>query len=242
MPNQDCRRLLVMLDETSSYKPYNHRQPFETRVMSFSNWCLGIGIVQFAIAAVLGFGHRFNMLKLDWGLNLILVLSLASMLFSLLSICAPIVLFAWYAKNWKKLTFKDLENSFEHDWEIIQGVKMFPSKILSFVKLWLETKVTRFERRLGLVFGSKTAAFSLLILSLGFVDRLGGFGVFVDVIGSRVTRSNYIQWGAVVFLAVILGLSLGALIMKRLASRYSYQAELIGLALEAKDINKANFV
>ncbi|NWO54825.1 hypothetical protein [Chromohalobacter israelensis] len=234
MSLDQCKHLLAELERMEVYRPSRHRQPFEQGVSTFSRFTLGLGLVLFTILLVFAAYQKWcGELEVAMA-NFAVGIGIASILFALLSLLSPLVLFVWYCLRWKSITYRDLEKAFEHDFDIVESLKQFPVGTLSYTKRWLETKVSRFERRTSFFFGSKTAAFSLLFLSLSLVDRVGGFEVLSRTIGHKINAANFGDWLAVWALAFVLGLSLAALVMRRLTAKYSHQAEIVGLALEAK--------
>ncbi len=234
MSLETCKQLLSELDRMEIYRPYKHRQPFEQCVSTFSNFTLGLGLFLFSILAGLA-AYQEWLGELDAGtVGFALWVGLASMAITTLSLLSPLVLFIWYCRRWNHIVYRDLENAFEHDLDIVESIGQFPSEVLSYTKLWLQTRVSRMERRMSFLFGSQTAAFSLLFLSLNLVDRVGGFNIFSRTFSHEITAANFVDWLAVWGLSFVLGLSLATLVMRRLTVRYSYQVEIIGLALETQ--------
>ncbi|MCK2044828.1 hypothetical protein [Chromohalobacter moromii] len=234
MSLEKYKHLLAELERMEIYRPSKHRQPFEQGVSTFSNFTLGLGLFLFAILTGLAAYQKWWD-ELGVGVvNFAVGIGIASILLTLLSLLSPLVLFVWYCRRWKSITYRDLEKAFEHDFDIVESLKQFPVETLSYTKLWLETRVSRFERRMSFFFGSKTAAFSLLFLSLNLVDRVGGFEVLTRTIGHKINAANFGDWLAVWTLAFVLGLSLAALVMRGLTAKYIHQAEIVGLALEAR--------
>lgn len=105
---------------------------------------------------------------------------------------------------------------------------------LQYAKYWIELKIARNESRLKLFFGDKTAALALLGLSWPVIKELGGLEWVSSTFSHFLAPGHVLDTLIWMFLALLLGLSLGGVMMKNVNEKYKYQVSLIELTLKLK--------
>mgnify|MGYP004713001891 CR=1 FL=1 len=101
-----------------------------------------------------------------------------------------------------------------------------------------EKKFPRIESRMKLFFGDKTAAIALLGLSWPAIKAFGGLEWLSKSISHFMMPGNLPDTILLVFLALLLGMSLGGLVIKNINERYKYQISLIELTVKLKELAK----
>jgi hypothetical protein len=105
---------------------------------------------------------------------------------------------------------------------------------LNYAKYWIELKIARNDSRLKLFFGDKTAALALLGLSWPVIKELGGLEWISSTFSHFLAPGHILDTIIWMCLALLLGLSLGGIMMKNVNEKYKYQVSLIELALKLR--------
>ncbi|MCE3028585.1 hypothetical protein [Salinicola sp. DM10] len=234
-------KLLTVLDRLAQYRPAGHQAPFERRVNRGATWALVAGGVLLALLGGLVLVH-LTLGPLPAAFRWVaLGLGLLAQLVSLVPLCVPILLAGRLLVCWRRIAREDLIREFRHDRAAVDRLAGFSTAALAEVQPWLEIKVRRLDRRVTLFFGSPTAGVSLFLLASSAIEALGGVGVLsaLSPAGIAWTRAGALQLAALVAVCLLLGLSLGAMAQRWLATRYAFQAELVGLALQRRSARRA---
>nr|WP_236744881.1 hypothetical protein [Klebsiella variicola] len=99
---------------------------------------------------------------------------------------------------------------------------------------WLQLKINRITVRVSSFFGEKTAVLSVLGLCYSAVQASIGFDTlsktFIGDLSTTNSTNTVIMFG----LAFLLGISLGALMLKKVANHQLYLKEIVELAIRIK--------
>ncbi|GGK02608.1 hypothetical protein GCM10009304_30530 [Pseudomonas matsuisoli] len=128
----------------------------------------------------------------------------------------------------------NLKKELRHDTSHVNKLEHFDNATLEEARHWIELKLSRIESRISYFFGEKTAIFAMLAISWSFFKELGGIPWINETLGTGFTLGNIsdslLLWGG----AFVLGISLGAALLKYVAQHYVYQKELLIMALRKK--------
>jgi uncharacterized membrane-anchored protein YhcB (DUF1043 family) len=102
---------------------------------------------------------------------------------------------------------------------------------LKEVQHFLKLKIDRIEKRISQFFGDKAALLSLLAVTYSLVKDVGGVAWLMATFQLGFAPGNYANAAWLMALALIFGISIGALALKVLQRRYAYQLELVEMAL-----------
>lgn len=227
------RQILVQLNDCRPYRA--GRGQFEQRMHRLASWCLGLSLLLFCITALLAWRHSVAPLP-DIVRLLAAAIGLLSMLLAILSLLAPILSTGLDLWRWKALALESLLHEVDNDECSAQALAHSALGDLNHACYWLELKVHRYELRMSQVFGEKTAVLALFALLYGAVKELGGFAWLGTAVTSHPSELGILNTLLVWGLALLLGLSIGALLLKATAGRYRYQIELLQLAIRHKSI------
>lgn len=100
---------------------------------------------------------------------------------------------------------------------------------------WLNFKIERYKTRISDFFGTKTAILSILGLSYSAVQTLGGFEGISHVLAKGLFKSDFTYIMSILGLAFLLGISLGAIVMKKIINHFEYLKNILEMAKQRKD-------
>ena len=138
---------------------------------------------------------------------------------------------------WKRHMLTSLIEEIDKDEQNAHLLMIFKTDELQYAKFWIETKISRIEARLKLFFGDKTAAIALLGLTWPVVKELGGLGWLSSTYNNFMTTGHVIDTIIWLCLALLLGFSLGGIMLKNINERYKYQVSLIELCFKLKSMD-----
>lgn len=133
---------------------------------------------------------------------------------------------------WRRHMLVSFNQEIDKDEKNAIRLMEFNENELHYAKYWIEMKIARNESRLKLFFGDVTAAMALLGSSWPMVTELGGLAWISTSFSHFLTPGNILDTVIWLCLVLLLGLSLGGIMMKNVNERYKYQVSLIGLALK----------
>ncbi|MCD4865896.1 hypothetical protein [Pseudomonas sp. PLB05] len=131
--------------------------------------------------------------------------------------------------RWKKISFNSIKEDIIYEQKLADHLMRFEAETLSDAEFWIERKIKRISNRINRFFGEKTAAVGLIALSYSFSKEFGGFewisktlakGFSIDNIGNTL-----LLWSG----ALLVGVSLGAILLEQVISRYRFQLEILEL-------------
>lgn len=196
-------------------------------------WFLGLAVLFFAVCAVLAIIH--NYIPLSQPIKFIaLCLTLLTQVCALLSFFPDVIIGVYTLIMWRQHMLVSLTQEIEKDEKNARRLMEFNEVELQYAKYWIELKIARNESRLKLFFGDKTAAFALLGLSWPVIKELGGLEWVSSTFSHFLAPGHVLDTLIWMFLALLLGLSLGGIMMKNVNEKYKYQVSLLELALKLK--------
>lgn len=224
-------KLLTELNSCRSYR--NKDGNLARKITNISNWSLAISLALFAIVGLLSWRHSAAPLSDAMRLTAA-SLSLISMFLAASTLITSIASSGIELWRWKQSAFSNLLAEIAHDEQIARKLSEYPTTTLHHAVYWLDLKVHRHEMRVAGIFGEKTAVFSLLVLLYAALKELGGIEGLSQTITSPFASFGLLKIISICAVAILLGLSLGAILVKMVQKRYRYQIELVKLALQLK--------
>lgn len=196
-------------------------------------WLLGLAVLFFVFCAGLAIIH--NYIPLSQPIKFIaLCLTLLTQVFALLSFFPDIIIGVYTLIMWRQHMLVSLAQEIEKDEKNAKRLMEFSEVELQYAKYWIELKIARNESRLKLFFGDKTAALALLGLSWPVIKELGGLEWISSTFSHFLAPGHVLDTIIWMCLALLLGLSLGGIMMKNVNEKYKYQVSLIELALKLR--------
>lgn len=222
------------LEHLSNCKPLKasaRRSKLEVNAERFANGCLILGGAGMAIAAAMAYWHTSHSPLPEWAKTLALGLLLFSTIATLLSLLVPILSLGWLLTRWKTISLKSLIDDVHHESALVDGLRRHNEKALLEAKYWIELRVNRAEARVAYFFGEKAAALALLGTAYVCAEKFGGFPWVGKTLLAGPVDGNWSNTAVLMIIALVLGLSIGAVLLKHVNVRYRFQIELIEHAL-----------
>lgn len=232
---QKIKDILKQLAEAEPYRPANslHMQRYRklsTLVLALSAACL-------LLVCCMAFWYRLSPLP---------ALQVAGLLTGLLAILLAIVsllieplAMVRLLRRWKTETLDTFIREVENDRGHVHRFLQYEEEDLEEVQRWLQLKIKRLDALVVLVFGSSAAAYSMLALTVSNMKDAGGFAWLQHTVFRGFAADNWgnnvILWG----IALIFGLSIGAILRKVVQGRYIYQLEVVEMTLARKSAASA---
>ncbi|EKS57516.1 plasmid-like protein [Citrobacter freundii ATCC 8090 = MTCC 1658 = NBRC 12681] len=149
----------------------------------------------------------------------------------------PIIPGVKFMLNFKKEIFNDLICEIDNDEQNIQKLMPYSLTELNYSIDWLNIKIQRVKSRINDFFGEKTAVLSIIGLAYSAIQGFGGLDKLGDTISKGLFNSGTANTLIVFGLALLLGLSLGALALKNIANHLQYLKEILEFAKKIKQQN-----
>lgn len=166
----------------------------------------------------------------DWAKLLALVVIGLSVLLALLALAIPIVASAITLIRWKSVTLINLQDDIRHEQAMAYNLSKHRDEALADARCWLGLKIKRIEARVSHLFGEKTAVLGPLTTSYFFAKEFGCLNWITSTISTGATWDNLANTALLMLGAGVLGMSLGAVMIRHIAGRYRYQVELLDMA------------
>jgi len=135
------------------------------------------------------------------------------------------------AFRWKKKSLQIFMEELKNDRRRVRFLARSSEHTLKEVQHFLKLKIDRIEKRISQFFGDKAALLSLLAVTYSLVKDVGGVAWLMATFQLGFAPRNYANAAWLMALALIFGISIGALALKVLQRRYAYQLELVEMAL-----------
>ncbi|MGN7934995.1 hypothetical protein ACTJJ2_10510 [Pseudomonas sp. 22447] len=235
--NSHLSETLGVLTELSRCEPRSaaeRRTGFESKAERISNWSMGIAVAlmipawSLAAWAYLG-GSLYEWVKL--GALIIVILSCT---LAVLALLIPILATGYVLFRWKEISLQNLLDDIKHEQAMVYALSKHNDEALNDAKCWLELKIKRVEARVAHFFGDKSAVLGLLasgyFFAKEFGGKAGGLNWIGNTISSGITFQNLPNMALMAIGAGVVGLSLGAVMIRHIAARYRYQVQLIDMA------------
>ena len=230
-PLEETFKVLEYLCQCEPRKAASRRTGKEMQAARFANRALLVGAIGLGLAALLAYWHTSqsplpNMMK-----NVALVLIVISTVSTLASLLAPIFASARTLVRWKTISLRNMLADIEHENAFVETLKSHHEKALANARYWLELKVNRAEARVAYFFGEKAAGLALLGTAYVCAKEFGGFPWLSQTLMAGPVTGSLGDTILIMVIALILGVSIGAMLLKHVNARYRFQIELIDNAL-----------
>ncbi|WP_261149934.1 hypothetical protein [Serratia plymuthica] len=137
-------------------------------------------------------------------------------------------------KKWKKEEAENLIYEIDHDQEQAKKLINYEVEELDYLSYWLNKKSSRLGKRISSLFGEKTAIISMIGLIYTYIKETGGFEKLFGRVSTPHQAYNYLDDITIYTLAFLLGLSLGAIFLKKVIDHYTYLLEIVEIAVKFK--------
>ncbi|EAO6315783.1 hypothetical protein AZH73_24090, partial [Salmonella enterica subsp. enterica serovar Derby] len=228
-------QIIKILGGMKAYAPYTYKSKTDKLVDKIHGRLVRFGIFIIALLALSIALYKFNScFKTDTVVDVIFGLYFIGMLIGLIIMVLPPILGIKHLVDWKKESFNDFVCEISHDEENAKLLLDYSEKELLYAVHWIQLKINRITMRVSSFFGEKTAVFSVLGLCYSAVQALIGFDklskTFIGDLSNADSTNTVIMFG----LALLLGISLGALMLKKVASHQLYLKEIVELTIRIK--------
>jgi cation transport ATPase len=235
--NSHINETLEVLTELSRYKPRSaaeRRTGFESGAERISNWSMGIAVAlmipAWGLAAWVHFGGALN----EWIKIIALIIVTLSCLLAISALLLPILATSVILFRWKDISLQNLLDDIKHEQAMVYTLSHHKSAALVDAKCWLELRIKRIEARVAHFFGDKSAVLGLLasgyFFAKEFESKSGALNWVGSTLSSGINPQNFPNMALMMVGAGVVGLSLGAVMIRHIAARYRYQVELIDMA------------
>ncbi|MFP3562928.1 hypothetical protein [Paraburkholderia sp. SIMBA_030] len=227
---QDTKAILKDLADAEPYKPA--KKLFMERAKKLSRLLLALSALCMVLLGVFGFWYKADHAPILVGVSL--VFWLLTTLFGILTMLVEPVAMFIVMLRWKAETLDTFIREIENDEAHVKRLIRHDEEALRRVQYWLQLKVKRLDARIVFFFGGSAAVYSLLALTLSNIKDAGGLSwlehTFLRGFAADNLANTAILWG----IALVFGVSVGAILMKVVQGRYTYHLELVELALMRK--------
>nr|AAT90765.1 hypothetical protein qs102 [uncultured proteobacterium QS1] len=222
-------KTIQVLEELSSCEPRKVRRTgVENKARVIANWCLGLSVLFLIIMACFFFFYDTRPPSI-YAQIFVLMMSVISMLLAISTLIAPMVASFLLAFRWKKLSLEGLCDDIRHEQAMADRLAKYESVALKDAHFWLSRKIRRISERTGRFFGEKTAVIGLLATAYSFTAEFGGVEWISKTMAAGFRAGNL---GNTLLLgagALLLGMSIGSILLGHIAARYRYQIEIVEL-------------
>lgn len=233
---KDIQDFMKKLAGAEPYRPANSSKMQRYRKLSVL--VLGLGAVALVMLVITAYSYRLT----SWPpLQLVgAVLALSTILLALGSMLVEPYAMLSILWRWKTHTLETYQREIENDERHVVQLAQYDEATLGRARAWLQLKVKRLDAPVALLFGSSAGLWSIAAVTITNVKDAGGQAWLHDTFLRGFALENWantvLLWG----IALVFGLSLGAALRKAVLGRYTYQLELVDMALvrKADDVAK----
>lgn len=230
----ESRETIKVLKTLSQSEPRKYQKTnTEQKANKASVWCLLLSLALVALLAMFVYFYDIRPPS-EAAKTFVLFISTASVLLALLALIIPVFASLLLLLKWKKLSFKGLCSDIAHEQAIAERLNQYSLEALSDAEFWLERKRARIEERSIRFFGKETAVVGLITATYTFSSDPGNFEIISRALTAGITLESLgdtlILWSA----ALLVGISIGAVLLEQVAARYKYQTEIIGLVVRQR--------
>ncbi|WP_144884394.1 hypothetical protein [Leclercia adecarboxylata] len=224
---------IISLLSNSKSKPVKEWSKGERIAEKCKYWLLGLALCFLLLCAMFAVIHNYSHLSQS-AKFIALCLAFIAQLFAVLSFFPDIIIGVVTLIKWQQHMLVSLMQEIDKDEKNALRLMEFTEVELNYAKYWIELKIARNDSRLKLFFGDKTAALALLGLSWPVIKELGGLEWISSTFSHFLAPGHILDTIIWMCLALLLGLSLGGIMMKNVNEKYKYQVSLIELALKLR--------
>lgn len=227
--SNDLATLITKLANSQPYRSSTFIGRKQQATERVANWMLAIACGLFLSVVPLAVYYHFWSPEAQWIKLLALFIAVGVQVLSLLFVIVRSIGALLLAIQWKKITLTILLREVEVDENHALSVAMFGEDVRRRAEQHLQLKLSRLEKRASTILGNKTAALSLIGLTIPIVKEAGGLSLIHRIIDSSHNLTNW-ELLFLYFFTFLFGISLGAIGLKMLAERIRYQLEILSLA------------
>lgn len=202
----------------------------EKKFKQVSNWCLAVSFLLLSAAALFTWVSDPRSAS-DTTKFFVLSACLLSAIFSAIALLMPVALSLLLLSKWKDISFRSLCDDIRYEHVLIKQLLIFNAEELSEAKFWLMRKLQRITARTSRFFGGKTAAVGLIATAYSFAAQFGGFDWVASTLAKGFSIDNLGNTILLYIGAALIGVSIGAMLLEKVASRYRYHVELLELLI-----------
>ncbi|MEQ4778084.1 hypothetical protein ABN078_07605 [Providencia huaxiensis] len=235
------KQIIKLLSEMTPFAPYTYKSKSDRKINKFNLILMYPLIISFILLAALIFSY-----KTDGYFNGSITLYFIYLFYIICNILGIIIMFlptiqmALYLLNWKKETSNEFIYEIDHDEEYAKKLIIYQEEELLYASFWLQQKINRLNSRVSGFFGEKTAILSLLGLCYSAVHLSIGFDKLGKALTNGALTSDITSLSIMLGLGLLFGLSLGALMLKKIANHKIYLKEIVELAIRLKKDSSNN--
>ncbi|MDR5813170.1 hypothetical protein QCE62_06135 [Caballeronia sp. LZ033] len=227
---QDLQAILKDLADAEPYKP--SKKLVMERSRKLANLLLGLGAICIVLLAIAGFWYKAQ--HTPALAYTALAFYVLTCLFSMFAILVEPASSLVVMLRWKAETTKTFIAEIENDESNVKRLIRYGDDGLKRAQYWVQLKIKRLDTRIVFFFGGSTAVYSLLALTFSNIKDAGGLTwlqhTFLRGFAADNVTNTAILWG----IALIFGVSIGVILIKKVQARYVYQQELLEMALMRK--------
>ncbi|AHG21064.1 hypothetical protein Z042_16750 [Chania multitudinisentens RB-25] len=225
--------IIKILSSIKPYAPHTYKNRTDKIIDKIHGRLFMTGVIFLALLACLIALYRLtDLFRNDTMVYIIFGVYFGVTITGLLIMMLPPILGIKHLINWKKETSDDFVCEISHDEQNAMLLLDYSEKELLYAIHWLQTKINRINLRVSSFFGEKTAVLSVLALTYSAVQSSIGFDklsqTFTEDLFTSGISNTFIMFG----LAFLLGISLGALMLKKVANHQLYLKEIVELAIK----------
>lgn len=142
--------------------------------------------------------------------------------------------------NWKENIYGNLLGEIDHDEQNAAQLTDYSVDELSYALIFIELKIKRLTLKVNSFLGEKTAFISVVGLVYSASKSIGGIDALKDTLMDGLFHDDKKSMFLVFALAFLLGLSLGALALKKVVAQLTYGKEIIELVINKQRPGKNN--
>ena len=232
-------KFFEVLDLLETYYPY-YPEKQKNYFQNYINWSFSIEIISTIILILIGYWHTYISKIANIQTFLLIILLIIGLSGFILMICciAPIsyMLFKFFMSKLKGKKTIILDNYLRNkiindEQKSLELNTRFQPFELEYAHGWLSTIINYRSSRITFIFGNQIALISLVSLFFGILDKFGGTSTLLNAFHTGFKSDQLLSWLSILILSFVLGLVIGALILKYQIQRYIYWQELVTMAL-----------
>ncbi|GAB2871689.1 hypothetical protein GCM10027093_04160 [Paraburkholderia jirisanensis] len=220
--NGDFAKILEVLDRMKPLAPEAMLTAFDRLVARIASRLLWSGGALFIVLASFAGWVRFVGPLRGWWLTAAICTGIACMVLALLSIIVETLPSAVIALRFRKSAYRRMLLEVEHDLRHAQQLCVFDKRLIERTDTFLALKIERLKGQLGFFLGGADKVAMIALAGMGWA----AFKEFQSVVEGL--HHDIFIYG----LAFSGGIAFGGVLLNIVARRYSYQRDLLTLALD----------
>ncbi|WP_413796537.1 hypothetical protein [Kosakonia cowanii] len=227
-------QIVSILSKMESYTPFAAMKSKNKTLIKIQNYsllgcifCLVLLVVLIIMCLI------FDIEKKNVEIYAIIILIITH-ISGIVCLLTPVISGIKFIYNMRKEVLNDFQIEVNHDEKNVEQLDHYSISELDYATYWLNFKIERFKARISDFFGTKTAILSILGLSYSAVQALGGFEKISSVLAKGLFNSDIANIISILGLSFLLGVSLGAIVMKNIINHFEYLKNILELAKQRK--------